>query len=89
MALRLNRSLEIQSQPLDQSPAELIWNMAFVLDSVFTQSADRDRDFGEGGLEVEVLEIVEGMLESRDEIDVEGVLGLRRVLEDAERERRR
>lgn len=90
MTVRLNRTLDSQSQQeFDCTESEVVWNLAFVLDNLFTQSLDRDKDFGELTQEVELMEVVTGLLENRENNSFHSVVELRKLLEEAVGLRRR
>lgn len=43
--IRTNKSMT-DLQEYEQTEGEVVWNLAFVLDSLFNQSADKDKEFG-------------------------------------------
>ena len=82
MAVRVNRSLEDRDD-YSSSEADAVWNLAFVLDNLFMQSLDRDKDFGELPQEGELIDSVTALLENKEGSSFYSVVQLRKLAEEA------
>lgn len=65
----------------EQSEAEVVWNLAFVLDSLFNQSLDKEKEFGDTSQERDILDFLNQILESREGNNFNTVMELRRMVE--------
>jgi hypothetical protein len=78
--IRATKELTQFQKEYEQSEPEVIWNLAFVLDSLFNQSADKDKDFGELSQERDIVDFLNQILENRGGNTLNTVAELRRMV---------
>lgn len=80
--VKLNPTVEKEQQE-EESEQTLVWNLMFVLDSLLTQMASRDRSIGESESEETLMEAIGFFLERREENSIDSVIELRKIVEEA------
>jgi hypothetical protein len=64
--VKANPSVE-KDHDQTESEQQMVWNLIFIMDSLLTQTATKDRDIGALDSEQTLLEAIEFFLENREE----------------------
>ena len=89
-SVKINKEVEREEEDQQvESESQSMWNLVFVLDSLFNQTDTKEHDFGAVGQEEALLQGITFLIENKEESNMNYILDLKRLAEEALSQRTR